>query len=111
MGARDDKRAELQAALEALDAEDADDEDYEIEIYAPSGAGARVPYRKGKGFLAEHFGIDADTLSKPTDDGKAGKSPKATGKSGTAGNADDDSGNAGGSNLKFLRQNRQQGAS
>lgn len=44
--------------------EDSDD-DFEIEIFTPEGHGARVPYRKGRTYLQQHFGIDVDSLPKP----------------------------------------------
>lgn len=80
------------AALEELQrkAQEPDDsEDFEVEIYNPFGAGARVPYSKGRAYLQREFGIDLDPDpgkgnddgSDPTDNsGKAGgKAPKAGG--------------------------------
>lgn len=52
---------ELTALAESPD----DDNDFEIEIRNGDRA-ARVPYRKGRSYLQEHFGIDLDP---PPDDG------------------------------------------
>lgn len=55
---------EEQSALEQLQAKakepDNSGEDFEIEIYNPHGAGARVPYSRGRSFLQREFGIDLD---------------------------------------------------
>lgn len=110
MSTKEEKMAALQEQMDALAAED-DDDDYEIEIYSPGGHGARLPYRKGKSWLAENFGIDADTLQKPGPDGQAKKSAKATSKGGTEGDAESDNGGtARQSNLKFLQQSRERRA-
>lgn len=45
-----------------------DDDDFEIEI-VNGDRRARVPYRKGRSYLQEHFGIDLDP---PADDGTDG---------------------------------------
>ena len=73
---KDDRRKELEAELAALDAAD-DDSDYEIEI----GSGdsyARVPYRKGRKFLQDKFGIDLDPEPEAEQEPAEGK--KAGGK-------------------------------
>jgi hypothetical protein len=54
--------AEEKAQLDALMAKDKEpdpDDDFEIEIYDGS-KGARLPYRRGRSYLQEHFGIDLD---------------------------------------------------
>ena len=51
-------KAEKQAAAES---------ELFVEIWDETGKGARVPYGKGKSWLAKTFGIDADDL-KPQDD-------------------------------------------
>lgn len=109
-----EQQAQLDELQKLSEAPDDEDEDYEIEIYAPDGSGARVPYRKGKSWLAKTFGIDADSLSKPDDTSKSRK-PATRGKTAdAAGNADDpaegDATSDGGSQLKLFRQ-RQQGRS
>ena len=45
--------------LSALASAPDDDDDYEIEI-VNGDRRARVPYRKGRSYLQEHFGIDLD---------------------------------------------------
>jgi hypothetical protein len=40
-----------------------DDDDFDVEIWDEKGAGARVPYRKGKTFL-QRFGIDVEPPAK-----------------------------------------------
>lgn len=57
------------ALLDKLTAKQAEkeDDDFDIEIWNEKGAGARVPYRKGKGFL-QQFGID---MPEATADDKA----------------------------------------
>jgi len=51
----DDERQQLEALM-AKDQEP-DPDDYDIEIWDETGAGAKVPYRKGKTWL-QRFGID-----------------------------------------------------
>lgn len=41
---------------------DTDEDDFEIEIFTPEGHGARLPYRKGRAYLSQHFGIDVGDL-------------------------------------------------
>jgi hypothetical protein len=64
------------------------DDDFEIEIYSPSGHGARVPYSKGRKYLQENFGIDLDEVEKPGGD--------ATDANGAPGAIADPPGNTGG---------------
>lgn len=64
-----EERAELQRKLDE-DAATADD--FEVEIWNERGQGARVPFSKGKNWLAEAFGIDLEP-PKP----KADETPKA----------------------------------
>jgi hypothetical protein len=51
---------EEKATLEALQAKanEPEADDFDIEIWDDSGAGARVPYSKGRKWLADKFGID-----------------------------------------------------
>jgi hypothetical protein len=65
-----------QATLDALTAKaaEAEDEDFSIEIWDESGAGAKVPYSKGRSWLAR-FGIDVETPS--ADEGKETKPAKS----------------------------------
>lgn len=62
---------EQQAQLDELnalaEAPDDDDEEYEIEIYSSDGSGARLPYKKGKSWLAKTFGIDIGDAPAPTE--------------------------------------------
>jgi hypothetical protein len=51
-------------------ANEKDDDDFDVEIWDETGAGARVPYRKGKAFLGR-FGIDLP--DPPIDDKPQGK--------------------------------------
>lgn len=39
-----------------------DEDDFDIEIFTPEGHGARLPYRKGRTYLAQHFGIDVGDI-------------------------------------------------
>jgi len=63
---------EEQATLDALTAKAAEVEadDFHIEIWDETGAGAKVPYSKGRGWLAR-FGIDVEPL--PADEAKPSK--------------------------------------
>jgi hypothetical protein len=73
----DDQEKQLNDLLAMREAPD-DDDDFEIEIYDGS-KGARVPYRKGKSFLSQHFGIDLEAPpaeSAPPADAGGGKAPK-----------------------------------
>jgi hypothetical protein len=74
MGKLTPDQARALADLQAL-ADAPDDEDFDIEIWE-GDKGARVPYSKGKGFLAK-LGIDVGDPPAADDDGgqdgKAGK--------------------------------------
>jgi hypothetical protein len=37
-----------------------EDDDFEIEISTPDGHAARLPYKRGRSYLQQHFGIDLD---------------------------------------------------
>jgi len=91
---------EEQSALDALLAKqkEDDDDDFEIEIWSGTD-GARVPYRKGKGWFEKTFGID---LGSATDD-KATKRPATKRQSGAQ--SDDDGAGDGkdGDNTSALR--------
>lgn len=66
MGLSKEEKEQLEALTRKANEPDEDDR-YEIEI----GSGdkyARVPYRKGRGFLQEHFGIDLDPSPESDDD-------------------------------------------
>jgi hypothetical protein len=88
MALTDEEKAQLEA-LTAKANEPDDNEDFDIEIWDEHGAGAKVPYSKGRSWLAR-FGIDVDP---PTDDGGKpagngkpdGKASKDDTKPGTAG--------------------------
>lgn len=65
--------------LAALAEDDASADDFEVEIWNERGQGARVPFSKGKSWLAEAFGIDLEPpkadapkadQKTPADDGK-----------------------------------------
>lgn len=59
-----------------------DPDDFEIEIENPEGHRVRLPYARGKSYLAEHFGIDI------------GEPPASGGQAGVDnGNPDPESGN------------------
>lgn len=66
---------EEKATLEALQAKasEPDEEDFDIEIWDDTGAGAKVPYRKGKTWL-QRFGIDLPEQP-AADQGDPGKEP------------------------------------
>jgi hypothetical protein len=73
MGLNPDEKKLLDELL-ARDAEPEEEDDFEIEVYDTSqGKGARIPYRKGKGWLHEIFGIgDAPGGTPAEEDGGAG---------------------------------------
>lgn len=76
---------EEKATLEALTkkANEPDEDDFDIEIWDETGAGAKVPYRKGRTWL-QRFGIDLpDTPIAPVPDTKRSKPT-----SGDSGNSD-----------------------
>lgn len=57
MALNDDEKR-LLAELQAREAEPDEDDDYEIEIYdTTQNKGARIPYRTGKSWLHDVFGI------------------------------------------------------
>lgn len=58
-----------QEQLDALTrkAAESEDDDFDIEIWDENGAGAKVPYRKGKTWL-QRFGIDVEPASEGTED-------------------------------------------
>ncbi len=60
----DKHRQEKAKKQQAADAE------LQVEIWDESGRGARLPYAKGRSWLAKTFGIDADEL-KPQDEEQA----------------------------------------
>jgi hypothetical protein len=55
MGLSEEEKAQLERLT--AKAKEPDDDDFEIEIWDNTGAGAKVPYRKGKSWL-QRFGID-----------------------------------------------------
>jgi hypothetical protein len=66
-----------QATLDALNAKATEpEEDFSIEIWDESGAGAKVPYSKGRSWLAR-FGIDVEALPSPeAEEGTSGTKAK-----------------------------------
>jgi hypothetical protein len=74
MALTDEEKAQLEA-LQQKDAEPANDDDFDVEIWDETGAGAKVPFREGKKFLAR-FGIGIEEpladSSKPDGKSKAG---------------------------------------
>lgn len=69
-----EERAQLEA-LQAKEAE-ADDDDFDVEIWDETGAGAKVPYRKGRTWL-QRFGIDLDPAPEGDDKGDGKPAPKS----------------------------------
>jgi hypothetical protein len=55
-----------------------DGDDFEVEIVNPDGHAARVPYKKAKGYLQEHFGIDLE-LPAPEGDPNGIQDPAGNG--------------------------------
>lgn len=108
MSTKAERRAELEAQMAELDNEPDDDEEFEIEIYGPEGHGARLPYRKGKTYLQQHFGIDADSLPKPGDGKPAGKTPAKSSKRNTGENPEGDEGDGDPQSLSFFQRRQQQ---
>lgn len=51
-----EEKAQLDALTEKANTPDEDE--FDIEIWDSSGQGAKVPYRKGRGWLQKTFGID-----------------------------------------------------
>lgn len=60
MGLSPEEQAQLDALTAKANEPDAEDDDFEVEIYSPTGHGARLPYRKGRKYLQDNFGIDLD---------------------------------------------------
>jgi hypothetical protein len=57
MALSDDEK-KLLAELQAREAEpDFDPDDFEVELYNEQGRGTRIPYKRGKSWLYENFGI------------------------------------------------------
>lgn len=85
MPLNEDER-KLLAELQAREAEPEADEDYEIEVYdTNAGKGARIPYRTGKSWLHQVFGIGEGPAAAGEDGPGAGPevAPEAgTGKTG-----------------------------
>jgi hypothetical protein len=67
-----------QSALEALQRKASEpDEDFEIEIWDETGAGAKVPYSRGRSWL-QRFGIDLPTeVAEPEAEPEGKPAPKA----------------------------------
>ena len=66
--------AELTARQNAPD----EDDDFEIEVYdTGANKGARIPYKKGKGWLFETFGIGTPPESAATETASGGDAPPA----------------------------------
>lgn len=77
MALTEDERKQLEA-LQAKESEPDADDDFDIEIWDENGAGAKVPYSKGRKWLAR-FGIDVEEPSSEdagTTNGDAGKPTK-----------------------------------
>jgi hypothetical protein len=106
MGLSDEEKATLEA-LTAKSKEPDDDDNFEIEIY-DGQRGARVPYRKGRGYLQEHFGIDLDPdPGKASDDGKSGsKGGKGKSQEGKGDQGTGDSGGKEGEAQSYWSRNR-----
>jgi hypothetical protein len=102
---KEERLAEIERMREEIENEEEDD--FEVEIYAPTGHGMRLPYSRGKAYAQKHFGLDIDSLQRPASDGKP---PKTRAKSdpndseGDAGESGDDP-NA---NLRFFDRRAQQ---
>lgn len=70
---------EQRAALEKqLADDDAAENDFEVEIWNERGQGARVPFSKGRQWLADAFGIDLAPAADDKDKGDAGKQDAKT---------------------------------
>lgn len=76
MALTDEEKAQL-AALQKKESEP-DDSDFDIEIWDETGAGAKVPYRKGRTWL-QRFGIDLDPEPEGEGEGE-GEGQAASGK-------------------------------
>lgn len=75
MGLSPDEKAQLDALT--AKANEPDDDDFDIEIWDNTGAGAKVPYRKGRTWL-QRFGIDLPEAPEG-DQGEEDKAPKRGG--------------------------------
>lgn len=80
MGLTPEEKAQLEA-LQAKESEP-DEDDFDVEIWDSTGAGAKVPYRKGKTWL-QRFGIDLPESPEGETDpkepkGKGGGKPATT---------------------------------
>jgi len=76
----DEKR--LLDELNAKASEPDPDEDFEIEVYdTGAGKGARLPFSKGRSWLADNFGIGAETQAagSASDEGEKTDTPKSPG--------------------------------
>ena len=78
MGLSDDERKLLDELTARASEPDADDE-FEIEIYSPDGKGARIPFRKGKNWLYDTFGIGDPPGAAGGDGSPGGDAPPAGG--------------------------------
>lgn len=71
--------AEERAALQKqLDDDAAAENDFDVEIWNEKGQGARVPFSKGRQWLADAFGIDLDPPAADAGKDGAGKSDPKT---------------------------------
>lgn len=78
MALSDDEKKTLDALMAKQN--EPDDSDFDIEIWDDTGAGARVPYSKGRKWLADKFGIDVPAVADPE--------PKTKTKTGTTDSTD-----------------------
>lgn len=71
-----DEQEQLEA-LQRKAEQPEDDDNFDIEIWDETGAGAKVPYRKGRNWL-QKFGIDVEPPETPDDDKSESKNkPKS----------------------------------
>lgn len=70
MALTDDEKALLDKLT--AKANEKDDDDFDVELWDETGAGARLPYRKGKAFL-QRFGIDVEKPPEPDKNDKETK--------------------------------------
>lgn len=96
---------EEKKTLEALTrkANEPDEDDFDIEIWDETGAGAKVPYRKGRSWL-QRFGIDLPDVPPATD-------PKGTKTSSGTGNTDTGSADGTGTAQRYFGSPRSRKAS
>lgn len=71
--------------------EGVDEDDFEIEIFTPEGHGARLPYHKGRTYLAQHFGIDVGDIPPNAAQGGAGGQTQTPPQSGSRGRGNNSS--------------------